>query len=82
MNTSPQSHWLRTVTAAQRQAHSMLALGWLACIGLILYVTVLGEVGDLWRMQRKIGTILFFFIYILSAATALFDAGPAVPRTS
>ncbi len=43
----------------------MLALGVLACIGLILYVTVLGEAGDTWAMQRRIGTVLFFsFTYI------------------
>lgn len=44
----------------------MLGLGWLACLGLILYVTVLGEIGDLWRLQRKIGTILFFSFTFIS----------------
>ena len=38
----------------------MIALGVLACIGLVLYVTVLGEAGDTWRRQRRIGTVLFF----------------------
>lgn len=38
----------------------MLGLGLLACVGLIMYVTVLGERGDAWRMQRRVGTILFF----------------------
>ncbi|MEP1471407.1 MAG: hypothetical protein ABJK20_19070 [Halieaceae bacterium] len=43
----------------------MLALGVVACIGLVLYVTVLGESGDLWSRQRRIGTVLFFsFTYI------------------
>jgi hypothetical protein len=27
-----------------------------ACIGLVLYVSVLGEPGDVWRLQRRIGT--------------------------
>lgn len=38
----------------------MLALGLLACVGLVAYVTVLGEAGDLWSRQRRIGTVLFF----------------------
>lgn len=45
--------------------HAMLTLGVLACLGLVAYVSVLGEVGDLWRMQRRAGTILFFsFTYL------------------
>ncbi len=49
-----------------RTNHWMLALGILACIGLILYVTVLGERGDAWRTQRRVGTILFFSFTFLS----------------
>jgi hypothetical protein len=46
-------------------AHWMLWLGMAGCIGLILYVTVLGERGDAWAMQRRIGTVLFFsFTYL------------------
>jgi len=41
-------------------AHWMLALGIVACIGLILYVTVLGESGKVWASQRRVGTVLFF----------------------
>ena len=45
--------------------HWMLWLGVLAGIGLILYVTVLGEAGDTWARQRRIGTVLFFaFTYL------------------
>jgi Frag1/DRAM/Sfk1 family protein len=45
--------------------HWMLLLGIIACIGLIIYVTVLGEPGSLWARQRRIGTVLFFsFTYI------------------
>ena len=44
----------------QRANHWMLGLGVLACIGLILYVTVLGERGQAWAAQRRVGTILFF----------------------
>lgn len=47
-------------------ARCMLVLGILACIGLILYVTVLGERGDAWRTQRRVGTILFFSFTFLA----------------
>ncbi|PLW70843.1 hypothetical protein [Pseudohalioglobus lutimaris] len=40
--------------------HWMLALGLLACVGMIMYVTVLGERGSAWAAQRRVGTILFF----------------------
>lgn len=47
------------------RAQWMVGLGVLAGIGLILYVTVLGEVGDVWRRQRRIGVVLFFsFTYL------------------
>ncbi len=46
-------------------ARWMLCLGILACVGLILYVTVLGERGDAWALQRRVGTVLFFsFTYL------------------
>ena len=45
---------------AGRLGSWMLALGLLACVGLVAYVTVLGEAGDLWSRQRRIGTVLFF----------------------
>ena len=51
---------------ASRGARWMLGLGILACIGLILYVTVLGEEGDNWARQRRIGTVLFFSFTYLS----------------
>lgn len=44
----------------------MLGLGIMANIGLILYVTVLGERGDAWAIQRRVGTILFFSFTFLS----------------
>lgn len=44
----------------------MLVLGIVACIGLVLYVTVLGERGDAWRSQRRVGTILFFSFTFLA----------------
>jgi hypothetical protein len=59
-------HWLGSVGAAARSRQAMLAMGCVACIGLILYVTVLGEAGGVWRLQRKIGTILFFSLTFLA----------------
>lgn len=59
-------YWLRGVLARSGRCNSMLALSWLACVGLVLYVTVLGEAGDLWRLQRKIGTVLFFSFTFLA----------------
>ena len=44
----------------------MVGLGVLACIGLVLYVSVLGEPGDVWRQQRRIGTVLFFSFTFLA----------------
>ncbi len=50
---------------SQSTNNRMLVLGVIACLGLILYVTVLGERGELWAMQRRLGTALFFaFTYI------------------
>lgn len=46
--------------------HAMLALGILACVGLILYVTVLGERGGAWATQRRVGTVLFFSFTFLA----------------
>ena len=44
----------------------MLALGLVACLGLILYVTVLGERGDTWARQRRVGVVLFFSFTFLA----------------
>ncbi len=44
----------------------LLGLGVAACLGLILYVTVLGEVGTAYARARRTGTILFFSFTFLS----------------
>ena len=62
------------VAGRSRAPRRMAVLGWLACLGLVLYVAVLGESGDLWRLQRRIGTVLFFsftFLAQLLLATQL-----------
>jgi hypothetical protein len=58
--------WLQDDSGTSRAELAMLALGLLACVGLVLYVAVLGEIGDLWRLQRRIGTILFFSFTFLA----------------
>lgn len=64
--------WLRALAPGAaaagpgRSARWMLVLGLLASIGLVLYVTVLGESGDTWRFQRRAGTVLFFSFTFLA----------------
>lgn len=60
-----QARWLRASGDSSARVTWMQYLGWIASLGLVLYVIVLGEVGDWWRTQRRIGTILFFsFTYL------------------
>ena len=61
--------WLRWMQPADGRLRSlcwMLVLGLLACLGLVLYVTVLGEAGAAWRFQRRAGTVLFFSFTFLA----------------
>ena len=70
--------WLECAGAREARIRWMRRLGWIACFGLAMYVAVLGEVGDLWRLQRKIGTILFFsftFLSQLLLAACLLESG-------
>ncbi len=59
-------HWVRAIyRPASRRATWMLVLGVIACLGMIAYVTVLGEAGKQWATQRRVGTVLFFsFTYL------------------
>ncbi|MEM7692656.1 MAG: hypothetical protein AAF194_09505 [Pseudomonadota bacterium] len=61
-------HWtlLGRLGQAGTLRDAMFFFGVLACIGLAAYVTVLGEIGDQWRAQRRIGAILFFSLTYLS----------------
>ena len=69
-----------TLNEASRRGYVVQSLGIVACVGLVLYVTVLGELGDVWRLQRRIGTILFFSFTFL--AQLLLAAGlRSVPVT-
>ena len=44
----------------------MLGVGIVASIGLVLYVTVLGEKGGAWSLQRRIGVVLYFSLTYIS----------------
>lgn len=75
--------WLQPAGESVRSLRWMLVLGLLACLGLVLYVTVLGESGVGWRFQRRAGTVLFFSFTFLSQL--LFSAqlralGSQLPR--
>ncbi|MEQ9463030.1 MAG: hypothetical protein RJQ10_05185, partial [Haliea sp.] len=78
--------WLRFLQPAgghNGRLRWMLALGLLACLGLVLYVAVLGEAGDAWRFQRRAGTVLFFsftFLAQLLLGVQLRALAPGLPR--
>jgi hypothetical protein len=58
--------WLKALgTYMVRLNHAMVWLGMVAALGLFVYSSLLGEVGDLYRQQRRIGMILFYiFTYL------------------
>ena len=59
--------WLKTF--GNRMAvvrRTMLGLGLVASLGLIAYTAVLGEIGDGYRFQRRIGATLFYAFTILA----------------
>ena len=63
--------------------HWMLLFGLVACLGLILYISVLGERGSAWAAQRRVGTVLFFsFTYIaqLLLIRQLYELRNRLPR--
>ncbi len=60
--------WLASLRQEGRTAHlrAMVSLGVVAALGLIAYVTVLGEVGEAWARLRRSGTVLFFSFTFLA----------------
>jgi Frag1/DRAM/Sfk1 family len=50
----------------QRQLDWMCALGLAASLGLVAYVAVLGEAGEQWQRQRRIGAVLYFSLTFLA----------------
>ncbi|MBN7797074.1 hypothetical protein [Parahaliea mediterranea] len=60
--------WLRAVAPAVRgrALDWMLWLGVLACCGLVAYTVVLGEAGERWQRQRRVGIVLYFSLSFLA----------------
>ncbi len=60
----------------------MLALGLVAALGLIAFAAVLGEIGDAYRLQRRIGVTVFYGLTVVAQllltvqAEAVFRARP------
>lgn len=55
------SQWLAALASTAHKAQVwMLGIGLAACAGLILYSVMLGAIGDIYRVQRRIGVISFF----------------------
>lgn len=51
---------------AKRRRKIVLVLGLIACVGLILYSVMLGSIGDIYRLQRRIGVTTFFGLTYLA----------------
>lgn len=61
--------WLKALGAGPASRNrAMLALGLVAGLGLFVYATILGEVGDLYKLQRRIGMIGFYISTFLAQA--------------
>ena len=59
--------WLKTLaTPMTRVNRAMAWLGMTAGFGLFVYASVLGEVGELFRLQRRVGMILFYILAYLA----------------
>lgn len=58
--------WLQALGDAKNwQTKSIPFIGLIAAVSLILYTTALGASGDLFRLQRKIGVVIYFtFTYL------------------
>ena len=73
--------WLKALkTHMVRFNRAMVWLGITAALGLFVYSSLLGEVGDLYRQQRRIGMILFYFFTYLAQLLMTFQIS-SVMRT-
>lgn len=57
--------WLGRIDTS-RQRHAILAIGVAGALAMILYVDYLGTQGEMYRVLRKYGTILFFGLTFLA----------------
>lgn len=68
--------WLRALHQDMVVArHAMLGFGLVGALGLLAYAAVLGEVGDAYRLQRRLGVTLFFACTILAQLLMTRSAG-------
>lgn len=61
---------------SRRRLAAIVALGLIACAGLILYSVVLGEIGDGYRLSRRTGVFAFYglsYLALLLIAAALHE---------
>ena len=72
--------WLATLGTPMRRANrAMLWLGLAAGLGLFVYASVLGEVGEAYRLQRRIGMILFYAFTFLAQLLMTVQVRAAAP---
>ena len=73
--------WLKTLgTPVPRVNWAMVWIGVTAAVGLFVYASVLGEVGELYRLQRRVGMILFYILTYLAQLLMTLQV-LSVPRT-
>ncbi|MDP6785863.1 MAG: hypothetical protein QGI13_01935 [Rhodospirillales bacterium] len=61
------SEWLKTLATPMTGVNrTMMWLGMTAGLGLFVYAIVLGEVGELYRLQRRVGMIVFYILTYLA----------------
>ena len=59
--------WLRALHRDMAVArHAMLGFGLVGALGLLAYAAVLSEVGEAYRLQRRLGVTLFFACTVLA----------------
>lgn len=65
-------HWLRSLSDKSASVTVVTTLGLVGGIFLIIYLTFLGSDGDVYRMMRRYGTIVFFlFTFIAECMLAV-----------
>ncbi|MEK7244866.1 MAG: hypothetical protein AAB223_02480 [Pseudomonadota bacterium] len=73
--------WLRALGApATWRNRAMLGLGLVAGLGLLVYGSILGEVGDLYKLQRRVGMTLFYVFTFLAQALLTVEVWAAAGR--
>ena len=66
---------LRKRIGSTLSGHWMLALGLIAACGLVIYVMALGQIGELYHLQRRIGVTLFYGLSYLALLMLIVQLG-------